>query len=100
METKKYTQQEKLQIIIMVLKNPKKRREILGKYNISNSTFYKWRNRFFQGGLESLKEYETGPKRKPALTEKEKELEKKLKEAEKRINYLATEVEILKKNEI
>lgn len=99
-KNKKYSQQEKLQIILSILQNPKKRKELQDKYGISESTYFKWRNRFIQGGLECLKEHETGPKTKQKPTDKEKELEKKLKTAETRINWLATELEVLKKNEI
>lgn len=66
---------------------------------ISDSTYFKWRNRLIQGGLNNLKDLETGPTGRPEPTAKEKELEAKLKAAEGRINWLATELEVLKKNE-
>ena len=98
-KNQKYSAQEKLQIVLSILRQPEKRKELQGKYNISSSTYFKWRNRLIQGGLNNLKDLETGPTAKPEPTPKEQELETKLKVAEERINWLATELEVLKKNE-
>lgn len=99
MSKKSYTPQEKMEIILAILKNPNKQRELLGKYDIGISTYYKWRNRFLHGGLSELEEYKTGPKNAEIETAREKELKEQLKKQEERINTLATELEILKKNE-
>lgn len=99
MSKEKYTAQEKMEIILTILKNPKKQRELLGKYDIGVSTYYKWRNRFLHGGLAGLEEYKTGPRSTNIETGKEKELKGQLKKQAERINTLATELEILKKNE-
>lgn len=99
-KVKRYSKQEKMDIILHILRNPKKQRELLGKYGIGVSTYYKWRNRFFHGGLSELEDFKTGPSSKRIETEKEKQLKKQLKTYEDRINELATELEILKKNEI
>lgn len=96
---KKHTKQEKMDIIVSILRNPKRQREICGKYGIGISTYYKWRNRFFHGGIAGLEGYKTGPRSNRIETENERELKKKLKEYETRISELATELEILKKNE-
>lgn len=98
-KSERYTSQEKMEIVLQALRNPKKLRELLGRYDIGVSTYYKWRNRFFHGGLAELEEYQTGPKSKLVETEKEKALKAKVKTCETRINELATELEILKKNE-
>lgn len=96
----RFSSEEKLQLILTILKNPKKMDWYLGQVGIQRSTYYKWRSRFFEGGKESLKDFNTGPKPGKKPTPKEKDLSSKLKIAEKRINTLATEVEVLKKNEI
>lgn len=95
----RFTPEEKLEIVLSIMKNPKKQRELLGKYGMGISTYYKWRNRFLQGGIAALKEQKTGIKPQETETTKEKELKAKLKAYEKRINELATELEIVKKNE-
>ena len=93
------TKQEKRDLVLNVLRNPKKMKELCGKYGVGISTFYKWRNRFLHGGMAELEEYRTGPKSNRVETEKERELARKLKESQDRINELATELEVLKKNE-
>lgn len=95
----KFTPDEKLEIVLSIMRNPKKQKELLGKYGMGISTYYKWRNRFLQAGMAELKEQRTGIKPKEKETAREKELKAKVKEYEKRINELATELEILKKNE-
>ena len=92
------TKQEKRDLVLNVLRNPKKMKELCGKYGVGISTFYKWRNRFLHGGMAELEEYRTGPKSNRVETEKERELARKLKESQDRINELATELEVLKKN--
>lgn len=96
---KGYSTQEKMEIILAILKSPKKQRELLGKYGVGTSTYYKWRNRFLHAGLSGLEEYKTGPKTKLVSAEVAKEVQTQLHTAQKRINELATELEILKKNE-
>jgi transposase-like protein len=93
------TKQEKMDIVLCVLKNPKKMKELCGKYGIGVSTLYKWRNRFLHGGMAELAEYRTGPRSTRIETEKERALKRQLKETQDRVNELATELEILKKNE-
>jgi len=92
------SKQDKMDLVLCVLKNPKKMKELCGKYGVGVSTFYKWRNRFLHGGMAELDEYRTGPRSIRVETEKERELAKKLKESQDRINELATELEVLKKN--
>ena len=40
-KAREYSPQEKMEIILTILKSPKKRRELLGKYDIGISTYYK-----------------------------------------------------------
>ncbi len=98
MEKKKYGVYDKLDMVLMVLKNPKKKKEIAGKYGVGSSTLYKWLNRFLSGGQEELKNYKTGFPPAQISTE-EKELREKVKRYEKRIAELSAELEIIKKNE-
>jgi len=98
-KAREYSKEEKMEIILAILKQPKRLKELLGKYGIGISTYYKWRNRFLYGGLEGLEEYKTGPKSKKASSQELEEAQKQLKAAQDRINELATELEILKKND-
>jgi len=93
------SKQDKMDIVLCILKNPKKMKELCGKYGIGVSTCYKWKKRFLHGGMAELDDYKTGPRSDRIETEKEREFKKKLKESQDRINELATELEILKKNE-
>jgi transposase len=95
----KHSKRERYEIVIELLRKPKQSKEIAYKYNIGVSTLYKWRNRFLDGGMDSLEPQRTGPQKRSVITNRERELEHQLKEKEKRINQLATEIEVLKKNE-
>jgi transposase-like protein len=94
-----YSAEEKMEIVLTILKNPKKQKQLLGKYDVGLSTYYKWKNRFVHGGLAGLEEYKRGPKTSRGKAERLQEVEKELKAAQDRNNELATELEILKKNE-
>ncbi|MBU0501986.1 MAG: transposase [Candidatus Margulisbacteria bacterium] len=96
---KEYSAEEKMDIVLAILKKPKKQKQLLGKYDVGLSTYYKWKNRFIHSGLAGLEEYKRGPKSKPVGQEKIQEIAKQLKAAQDRNNELATELEILKKNE-
>lgn len=101
MSNGKLSLEERLQLILAILKNPKQMDWYLGQAGIKRATYYKWRSRFFEAGKEGLKGYKSGPKGKveKQSTPKEKTLEKELKTAKERVNKLATELEVLKKNE-
>lgn len=94
---KKFNAQEKLGILLTSFRKDKKDKEVHEKAGISSSVFHKWKKRLFEAALDALEDRNVGPKRKDFRSEKEKELEKKLKEANNRIDYLATELEVLKK---
>ena len=95
----KFTPEEKLEIVLSIMRNPKKQRELLGKYGMGQATYYKWRSRFLQGGMAALKDQKSGIKPQPRESIIEQEMKAKLAAYEKRINELATELEIVKKNE-
>lgn len=94
---KRYSAQEKLNILLTSFRKDKKDKEVYDKEGISSSVFHKWKKRLFASALEALEDWNVGRKRKDFRTEREKELEQKLKEAYERINYLATELEVVKK---
>ena len=91
-----YDKEDKLEMVLEVLKAPSKAEEIATKYNIGVSTLYKWRSRFLSGGKKEICRYKPGPKEKQ-LSQTEVNLEEKLKEYENRIAELAAELEISKK---
>ena len=93
-----YDKDDKLDMVLEVLRTPGKAKEIAKKYGIGESTLYKWRSRFLSGGKHELLRYKPGPKEKKQTT-KEKELGSKLRTYETRIAELAAELEISKKKE-
>lgn len=94
---KRFSAQEKLNILLSSFRKDKKDKEVCEKAGVSASAFHKWRKRLFNAALDALESWDIGRKRKDFRTEKEKELEQKLREAYQRIDYLATELEVLKK---
>jgi len=95
---KRFSAQEKLNILLCSFRKDKKDKEVFEKVGVSSSVFHKWRKRLFSAALDALEDWNVGRKRKDFRSEREKELERKLKEAYERIDYLATELEVLKKN--
>jgi transposase-like protein len=97
-KVRRFSEEEKLELIMLVMKEPEKLERILGKYDIGRATYYKWRNRFLQAGKEGLRDFKSGPPediRHPSA--REAELQKQLDDARKRIDELAIELEIVKK---
>lgn len=93
----RYGAQDKLNILLSSFRKDKKQEEVYQKAGVSSSVFHKWRKRLFAAALDALEDLNVGRKRKGFKPEREKELEKKLKEARERIDHLATELEVLKK---
>ena len=94
----KYDKDDKLDMVLEILKTPGKAKEIAKKYGIAESTLYKWRSRFLAGGREELLSYKPGPKEKKKSVE-ETQLAEKIKQYENRISELSAELEISKKKE-
>jgi len=94
-----YTEEDKYEIVIQLIKDPSQLEHLISKYKLSQSTLYKWRTRFLEGGKSELANYKTGPKIKYKASPEEKELKKKLTLYEDKLALLATENEILKKKE-
>ena len=94
-----YSEDDKYDIILGLIKDPSEGERLAKKYDIALSTLYKWRSRFLEGGRDELANYKTGPKRKARATEKEKVLQQRVQEYEEKIARLSTENEILKKKE-
>jgi len=96
-KNKKYSAQDKLNILLTSFRKDKKEKEVYAKAGISSSVFHKWRKRLFNSALDALEDWNVGRKRKDFRSEREKGLEQKLKEANRHIDHLATELEVLKK---
>lgn len=82
--------EEKMAIVMEGLKNETSISEICRKYHISQSLYYKWRDRFLEGGKQSL-QINGGQK----LSE---EYKTRVSELERVIGKKTIEIEILKKN--
>jgi len=94
----KYDKDDKLDMVLELLKAPNKAKEIASRYDVAESTLYKWRSRFLSGGKQMLFSYKPGPKEKKS-SQKEIELTQKVKTYEDRIAMLSAELEISKKKE-
>lgn len=93
----RFSAQEKLNILLSSFRKDKKNQDVYEKAGVSSSVFHKWRKRLFAAALDALEDWNVGRKRKDFRSEREKELEQKLKEAYEWIDHLATELEVLKK---
>jgi len=56
---------QKLEFVLRSFKNEKSFTELCTEYGISTKTGYKWKERFFQDGVEGLKDKPRKPKRSP-----------------------------------
>ena len=90
MGRKKWTAQEKLDIVLAGLKNKAGITELCRSQGISTPLYYQWRDAFLQGGKEGL---EKG--RSHVNEAKNKEIERLL----KKIGEQAVEIDLLKKTE-
>jgi len=93
-----YDNNDKLDMVLEVLRSPEKAKEIAKRRHIGIATLYKWRKRFLEGGQQELLSYTPGPKLS-LVTQAEREKDEKLKKYEAQIALLAAELEIVKKNE-
>lgn len=59
---KKYTPEEKYQIVTEGRKNPKGIKHICAKYGISRETYYQWEARIRQAAMTALEDRPPGPK--------------------------------------
>jgi transposase-like protein len=50
----RYSQSEKMQIILLVAESPLSVKQTLRELNINRSTFYQWYRRYQEGGLDAL----------------------------------------------
>jgi putative transposase len=82
--------EEKLAIVLEGLKEQSNVSEICRKYGISQSLYYKWRDKFLEAGKESL----SGSRSSRA----DKSVEAKIEELEKVIGRQTVVIEVLKKN--
>ncbi len=80
---KKYTPEQKYQIVMEGRKNNRNISQVCEKYNITRETFYQWEARIQEAALKSLQDKTPGPDIKA--------VEKKLSQAQKRIKELEKE---------
>ena len=88
MSSKKFTAEEKMAIVIEGLKGKKTVAQICREHGISQSQYYKWRDRFLQGGLNAL---ESG------YSSEVNKLQSKIEELERVIGKQTIIIETLKK---
>lgn len=91
MKKSKFTPEKKMAIVKEGIEPNANIAELCRKTNIHHSTFYRWRDEFLESGIDGLKDKVKNPHTK------EKELERELSDAHKKIGQLMMEIEILKK---
>ena len=89
MKQRKWTADEKLAIVMEGIKEKKSVAEICREHQISHSQYYKWRDRFLEGGKKALVNGATDDNVYKAEIEK----------LQKIIGKQAIQIEILKKTE-
>ena len=83
--------EQKLEVVLAVLKGTFSAEEAARKYGVSPQSIHRWKNQFLQGGREALKDGKKGK------TFREKQLERELFEAKRVIAEQAIALEVLKK---
>ena len=93
MSKRRFTPEEKMNIVLESLRGDIKKAEICRQYNIYPSDLQRWTDQFMSSGLEGLKANGSKSKEDPRI----KELEAQVKKLEKTIVDLSIENQILKK---
>ena len=83
--------EQKLEVVLAVLKGTYSTEEAARRYGVSPQSIHRWKNQFLQGGREALKNGKKGK------TPREKQLERELWEAKRVIAEQAIAIEVLKK---
>ena len=83
---RKFTAQQKLEIVVAGLKGDRPVREICREHEISDTLYYQWRDKLYEGGIAAL----AGKEERGA----EKELRKKVRELERALGRKTYELEI------
>jgi transposase-like protein len=91
MKGRKWTAEEKIAIVLTGLKGEQSVAEICRQYQISQAQYYKWRDKFLEGGKNSLAY--GAPSKKEAM------LKAEIEKMQKIIGKQTIYIEILKKTE-
>ena len=89
MRQRKWTADEKLAIVMEGLKDKKSVADICREHKVSQTLYYKWRDKFLEGGRKALDHSASGEEAHRAEVEK----------LQKIIGKQAIQIEILKKTE-
>ena len=88
MNRRKFDPETKVAIVLEGLKGNTTVAELCRKYQISETLYYKWRDKFLEGGRKAFLSPES---------DREKELERRIEELQKIIGRQTVQIEILKK---
>jgi len=88
MKSRKFDPETKVAIVLEGLKGDITVAELCRKYKISETIYYRWRDKFLEGGRKAFISSES---------DREKELEGRIEELEKIIGRQTIQIEILKK---
>jgi transposase-like protein len=90
MKRRKWTPEEKMNIVLAGLKGDVSVAELCRRYNISQTLYYRWRDTFLQRGLEGL----AG---KPPIEKEREQIQAKIAEYEQMIGKLTVKLAQIKK---
>ena len=91
MKKRQFSPEEKLAIVLEGLKGQRSVAEICREHQLSQSVFYRWRDKFLEGGKNALAY--------GAPSQKEARLKAEIEKLERIIGKQAIQIEVLKKTE-
>ena len=91
MQRRRFSAVQKMSIVLMPLKGERPIAEICREHQISQSQYYRWRDRFLEGGKNAL--VYGAPSKKEAM------LKSEVDKLQKIIGKQAIQIEVLKKTE-
>lgn len=91
MKEKKWTIDEKLEIVLEGIKGQKQIAEICREHQVSQTQYYKWRDRFLEGGKRGLEG--------KASSSNDSALHQEVERLQKLVGKQALQIDILKKTE-
>lgn len=93
MRGKEWAIEEKLEVVMKGLRGSAKLGDICREHQVSEAMYYKWRDRFLEGGKKGLE------RKNAAASIEIEDAHKKIREYERIIGRLTVQNEILKKTE-
>jgi len=88
-----WTLEQKLEVVLLGLKGEISVAELCRRHGVTETTYYKWRSRFLEGGKQGLSNGKSGP------SSRERQLEQENEELKTTLGELTVQNRLLKKLE-